>query len=71
MPRYFFHIQDDTFIEDDKGEVLPDDIEARDAAEYLAEQLSNTIASARWFIVVTNQTGEEIARIRGRTTTRK
>ena len=68
MPRYFFNIQDDTFIPDDKGEVLPDDVEARDAAEYLADQLTNEMeVGPKWHIIVTNAAGEIVARIPART----
>jgi uncharacterized protein DUF6894 len=65
MPRYHFDLIGKQTIVDHNGLDLPDDVQASDAADSLANQLYSArpeLRLQRCSILVTNEDGEEICR---------
>jgi hypothetical protein len=64
MPRYFFRLHDGVTYVDREREEHPDDEAALRAAQNTASQFSSNPRDAEpWELVVTSESGEEIARL--------
>lgn len=66
MPRYHFDLVDSKTVADEGGLELPDDSQAADVAEQIARRLMTErpeLRGRRFFILVTDQDGEEVVRI--------
>jgi hypothetical protein len=66
MPRFHFHLTDHKTIEDKGGQILVDEVAAIDVANELARQLYRSepeLLAKGFFILVTNDDGDEIHRV--------
>ena len=69
MPRFFFHVFDDSVAMDEEGEVA-DDLQAalrialNGARELICEQVRRGYLNLEDYIVVADQRGQEISRVR-------
>jgi len=63
MPRYFIHLYNDQIMRDEVGQILPDDLHARDAAiigasEIIAESIARgQLVDLRHRVEVENEAG--------------
>ena len=70
MPHYFFHVErDGERLVDDEGSALSDlqsvqAIAVRAAADLAADDLKRGIQSVEQFIVVENEAGQDVVRVR-------
>jgi len=65
VPRYHFDLVDSKTVSDEGGSELSDDSEAMDVAEELVRRLLRDrpeLEGRHYFILVTNQDGDEIGR---------
>jgi hypothetical protein len=71
VPRFFFHIFDDTVSMDEEGQDAADAsaaraIAMRGARELACEQIRNGYLNLDHYILVSDQDGREVARVRFR-----
>ena len=70
MPRYFFHVdRDGEHIIDEEGSDLSSlesvlDLARRAAADLAADDLKHGVQSLEQFILVENESGQDVARVR-------
>lgn len=65
MPRYFFHVHNHIEVEDEEGQLLPDEAAARAAAlesvrELICESVREGRLDRRHYIQVTDADGREV-----------
>jgi hypothetical protein len=70
MPRYFFHVErDGERILDEEGSLMSDlesvlDLARRAAVDLAADDLKHGLQSLEQFILVENESGQDVARVR-------